>query len=308
MSKAVSPEFLADYASVLSTSGHYQLQNWSFIQVSGSDRVSFLHNMCTADLKKLSAGQTCESFFTDVKGKIIAHTIVIAGDQNHVLLAVPEQAEKIITHLDRYIIREDVELHDHSNTQTCWLLLGKNAESLLTQCECLDLKTSFDSLANPATLVSTKLDNAEAMSTWLNDSDSQTMSEDVWNALRIESGLPLFGVDFDSSHLPQEVNRDAIAISFTKGCYLGQETVARIDALGHVNKKLVGLQFGKDEIPESETKLFCEEKEVGRITSACWSPHSNSPLALAMIQRGANEVGQVHESDAGQATVVSLAP
>src|SRR5262249_53366715 len=89
---------------------------------------------------------------------------------------------------------------------------------------------------------------------------------------RLEAGFPLFGQDITEDNLPQEVGRDAQAISFTKGCYLGQETVARIDALGHVNRRLVGLKFSGTEIPQIGAAIIAGDQQVGRVTSAAWSP------------------------------------
>jgi folate-binding protein YgfZ len=96
-------------------------------------------------------------------------------------------------------------------------------------------------------------------------------------------------VDFDGSNLPQEVGRDAQAISFRKGCYLGQETVARIDALGHVNKRLCTVRLVAEAGAGDE--LFVGDKSVGRVTSASYSPQLDTWLALAMVRRGHNEPG-----------------
>jgi folate-binding protein YgfZ len=90
--------------------------------------------------------------------------------------------------------------------------------------------------------------------------------------------MPRYGVDFTEENLPQEVGRDREAISFTKGCYLGQETVARIDALGHVNHRLVGVRFFGSEVPASGTELTRECRIVGSGTSAAFSPKLNAPL------------------------------
>jgi hypothetical protein len=129
---------------------------------------------------------------------------------------------------------------------------------------------------------------------------------DVFAAVRIEAGLPLFGVDFNADNLPQEVGRDAVAISFTKGCYLGQETVARIDALGHVNRQLAGVRFSGEAAPAAETKLTHAGAEVGQVTSASYSPQLKAPLALAMLRRGHNSPGAQLDSPAGAAEVVAL--
>jgi tRNA-modifying protein YgfZ len=116
-------------------------------------------------------------------------------------------------------------------------------------------------------------------------------SHAAYDALRIEAGFPLFGHDITAQNLPQEVSRDSRTISYTKGCYLGQETVARIDALGHVNRNLVRLRFLGSQIPPIGASLLAGEDSVGTVTSAAWSPHFQSPLALGYVRRGFNTPG-----------------
>jgi folate-binding protein YgfZ len=125
-------------------------------------------------------------------------------------------------------------------------------------------------------------------------------------AARIESGIPLYGVDITEDNLPQEIDRNAHAISFTKGCYLGQETVARIDALGHVNRTLVGLRFTGNAIPEPGCELKAGETIVGRVTSAAWSPSHGGAIALGYVRQGHNQPGARLDSTAREAEVVSL--
>jgi folate-binding protein YgfZ len=122
----------------------------------------------------------------------------------------------------------------------------------------------------------------------------------------VEAGFPLFGHDIGEDNLPQEVGRDAQAISFKKGCYLGQETVARIDALGHVNRLLCGVKFTADTVPAGGTTLVAAGKEVGHVTSAVWSPRLKSALALAFVRRLHATAGTRLESEAGAAEVVTL--
>ena len=136
---------------------------------------------------------------------------------------------------------------------------------------------------------------------------------DAFEMARIEAGTPLYARDISDKNLPQEVNRDALAISFTKGCYLGQETVARIDALGHVNRVLVGVRFAGSEPPPPGTELTVTEAQgsegkatVGAVTSAAYSPRLGSSLALAYVRRGHTQPGTQLTSSAGPAQVVSL--
>ena len=124
---------------------------------------------------------------------------------------------------------------------------------------------------------------------------------------RIEAFTPDYGRDISADNLPQEVARDARAISFVKGCYIGQETVARLDARGHVNRTLVGVRFDGATVPEPGTELTGETgKVMGRVTSAAFSPTFAAPLALAYLRRESNQPGTKLQSAGGAGEVVAL--
>ena len=123
---------------------------------------------------------------------------------------------------------------------------------------------------------------------------------------RIERGQPYYGRDIHDRSLPQEVARDAQALSFVKGCYIGQETVARIDALGHVNKTLIGVKFAGEQVPAAGMELTRDGQPVGQVTSAAFSPRLSAPLALAYVRRGSNTPGTKLESPVGPGEVVGL--
>jgi folate-binding protein YgfZ len=124
------------------------------------------------------------------------------------------------------------------------------------------------------------------------------------DAFRIEAGMPLYGRDITIENLPQEVNRNAQAISFTKGCYLGQETVARIDALGHVNRLLVGVRIAGKQVPSDGAELTIDGKAVGHVTSAAFSPRLGKAVALAYVRTTSAKPGTRLQSAAGEAEVV----
>jgi folate-binding protein YgfZ len=132
----------------------------------------------------------------------------------------------------------------------------------------------------------------------------------VYHTLRIEAGTPWYGIDIDDTSLPQEVGRIDQAVSFTKGCYIGQETIARIRTYGHVNRSLVGLKVeGASPLP-SKSKVLREGKEIGHVTSSVWSPSVGAVIALAYVRRGNQDPGTSVEIDiagaAGSAVVASL--
>jgi tRNA-modifying protein YgfZ len=320
--------WLPEYEAAIAGAGLVLLRDWATVRVTGADRASFLHNMCTNDVKRLAPGDGCEAFFTDVKGKTLAHGFLLAEQDAILIVMPPGTAAGLIAHLDRYIIREDVTLSDDSSSRTWQLLFGKQSNALLSG----TIGESDVDLASPWShrrvdqgsdasllvrcdlpwtggwLLGSSVDSSTALYQHLRGHGAVDASDETWNAVRVESNWPLWGVDFDATNLPQEVARDALAISFRKGCYLGQETVARIDALGHVNKQLAIVQFEGDLVPSGGTELFQGEHVVGRATSTCWSPRAASPLALAMVKRGANAPGTTLRWSEGAGNVVTFSP
>lgn len=303
-----------------------RLRDWSIVRVAGNDRATFLHNMCTNDVKRLTAGEGCEAFFTDVKGKVVAHGFLLAGAEAIEIVMVPGTAPRLIAQLDRYVIREDVMLSDKSPELVWMLLFGAQSGGMLerivgagvTELSAAWSHRTFEVAGAAAQVARCELpwmggfligcpaEAAAAIEAKLAAAGATSGGEALWNMVRVESNWPLWGVDFDESNLPQEIARDAQAISFRKGCYLGQETVARIDALGHVNKQLAAIRFEGDVVPDVGAELFQGDASVGRVTSSCWSPRIAKPQAIAMIKRGANAAGTSLAWSGGIGTVAGF--
>jgi folate-binding protein YgfZ len=157
-----------------------------------------------------------------------------------------------------------------------------------------------------AFLLSVSSESSGALKRALQDAGCVECTPAALDAARIEQGFPLFGRDISDQNLPQEVHRDALAISFVKGCYLGQETVARIDALGHVNKLLVGLRGHGPSVPEPGSEIFADGQPVGRVTSATYSPKLGAPLVLGYVKRGKESLGTRLSNAAGELEVIAL--
>jgi tRNA-modifying protein YgfZ len=290
-----------EYQALKTSRAIIELGNWSSISVTGADRQSFLHNFSTNDVKRLVPGTSCEAFFTNVKGKIVGHGLVDCRESELVIIGVPGQAEALVKHLDRYVIREDVQLRDETGERCYVLVAGEAPAEIQGNLISWNLIGRVD-----AQLVEIPRESAADVIARLVGSGFLLTSPLAFEAARIEAGFPFLGLDFDGENLPQEVGRDNEAISFNKGCYLGQETVARIDALGHVNQRLVGVRFPRGSVPERGTELTLSSKGVGAVTSAAVSPKLDSPLALAMLRREANSVGTRLASTAGECEVVTL--
>jgi folate-binding protein YgfZ len=305
--------------------GQVPLDGWTTVRVAGKDRAAFLHNMCTNDIRSLADGSGRETFFTDVKGKIIAHAFVLAAADHVLLVAVPAVAERLIPHLERYIIREDVQLLDQTAELAWTLVAGSESAAAigrLAGAENLTFPAAWTH--SPAQVAGTPIRLVRCDLPWSGGflaacpSESREPFRDNvtaagappcrdadWHALRVESGWPLEGVDFDGSNFPQEVGRDAQAVSFRKGCYLGQETIARIDALGHVNKRLATIRVDGESTPlPSGAALQADGQPVGRVTSSAWSPKLGAQIALAMVKRGFNDPGQPLTAASASAEII----
>ncbi|MDZ4820975.1 MAG: glycine cleavage T C-terminal barrel domain-containing protein [Planctomycetota bacterium] len=322
---ATDPGYLALTDGV----GLVNLSDRTQLELTGEDRASFLHNFCTNAVRNRPVGQGCEAFITSAKGQIVGHVYIFCGERSIILETVPDQAEALTAHLDRYIIREKVEIHDRTAEWGEVLLAGPQAaellESLAVAAPVAEYSHTESMLASEPVfvrrvnlvgpecfMIAVERQQLEWLIQSLITAGVIPASRQAFETARVETGTPLFGIDITSKNLPQEVNRDASAISFTKGCYLGQETVARIDALGHVNRLLVSVVFEGTEVPQAGTELFSasaaegEPAAIGTVTSAVFSPRFKAPLALAYVRRGQNDVGSQLEWSGGRGKVVRL--
>jgi tRNA-modifying protein YgfZ len=315
---------LQDYQRLVHEAGHVLLRDWNCLRVTGRDRASFLNNLCTNEVLKRQPGEGCEAFFTDVKGHTLGHVMLLCRPDEILLWTAPGQGESLMRHLDKYIIREDVFLTDITSDAQLVAVIGPGAWQVIGSDSAVfpEPLTSREVSVGDVTAIAARCgwfgpaavvlqvatESVRSLSNWLEQKGARAADAAALEVLRVESGTPLFGVDFDAHNLPQELNRNERAIHFQKGCYLGQETVARIDALGHVNKLLVGVRFAAKELPPVGIALRAADKEVGKVTSSIWSPRANAPLALAMVRRGTNAPGATLDSNAGPAEVISLPP
>ncbi len=323
-SHAPPAELVAQYQALVGRAGVVDLGQRTQIELRGGDRASFLHNLSTNDIRKLAAGSGCEAFFTSVQGKTLGHGFVFAMSDLLLVDTVGGQAERLLAHFDHYLVCEQVELLDRSAERSELFIGGPEAEEIVGQLAHARLPQARLShftvsladrtislrradLAGPVGLLASgKKEDVAVIRESLVAAGLTLCAPAAFEAARIEWGFPLFGLDITEANLPQEVARDALAISFTKGCYLGQETVARIDALGHVNKTLVGLRFASPAVPAHGSELAADGQSAGHVTSAAFSPRVGTAVALAYVRRGHNEPGQRLTSAVGEAEVVSL--
>jgi folate-binding protein YgfZ len=325
----------SEFAAIEKHAGLIDRSDRVRLAIKGPDRARFLHNLTTNEVKRLPAGRGCESFVTSPQGKIIAHVIVLVSDDQISVGMDPAAAPAALTHFRKYGVFDDVEIEDRGAATFELHLAGPRAAELIRRVggrlpEDLEHAHIMSELGENPVRVARESPTVLPGFTLMGEKPAEqpiretlgmigrelglvAVDAESFEVLRIEAGTPVFGKDITDKNLPQEIARDDRAISFVKGCYLGQETVARIDALGHVNQLLKGLRFDEQApCPIAGAPLERDGKPAGVITSATWSPGRNAPIALALIRASSSvrgmrlRVASAGEPGSTEATVCDL--
>ncbi len=337
-----SPAMLRHYREFREGCGVVDCGDRTQLELTGRDRQSFLHNLCTQEIKRLAPGQGCEAFVTSVQGRCLGYILVFCTESAILIDTEPAQAAALLPHFEKYHITEDVQLVDRSQDWSELLLIGPSALDVLSRfasvrdlaevpegAKAPDWATVLEGDYGHTTIRSGDLPCRVrrvpmADAPCLSVSFERAHQDDVANGLRqagglfgedpaaaaaafemarVEIGFPRYGWDITDRNLPQEVNRNERAISFQKGCYLGQETVARLDALGHVNRLFIGLRCAGD--ARRGDPLEVAGQSVGEVTSAAFSPRAESVIARAYLRSQYTQPGTIVILPSGPAEVIS---
>ncbi len=274
----------AEYRAFRQKAGLFRPPSVTQVEITGSQRAEFLNRLCTNKLDQIRPGEGCETFFADANGRILYHVFIYAGPESLVLHTAAGPGKNLCSHLDYYLIREDVQFHDRSSQWGELILAGPQSADIVQKLALASLPSGDEYIAN----VSIVWNGRPLMVRRLQERGFQNFHlaggaadmGPLWQALRhfgatacgmraletirIEEGFPVIGLDITEKTLPQEVGRNEKAISLTKGCYLGQEIVARIDSRGAVNKILSGIRFQTADVPTSGGELTHAAKRSGR--------------------------------------------
>lgn len=292
------------------------------IEVHGADAARFLHNLTTNDILHLPPGDGCEAFLTTTKAKVIASLLIYrhaapVEPAGFSLDVAASMADKVIPYLDRYLISEQVEFDNHTTAFAQMHLAGPRAADLLEQ-----ILGAGAALKEPLRHVTIRFEGdadswvrrhdalgvpgydlvcpaEQAASIWqrLIQARARPAGREACEILRIEAGLPRDGADIDENTFAPEVGRIAETICYTKGCYLGQESIVMARDRGQVNRMLVGIRLVGGPVPH-DSRLLAGDKEVGRVTSSVVSPRLGTTLGLAYVRRGHQEAGTQLEVEA----------
>ncbi len=295
--------------------------------LTGADRQRFLNAYLTCEVKGLEPGQGTFGFVTSAQGRILADAVVAALADRLLVLLPPTKEATIREHLARFVLADRVELRSGEATAPI-ALVGPGADGVLAAAGAPAPAVEWDVAPSPALgaeaavqrlrplgetsyLIWVGVEEATTLVSRLVGCGGRPVGTGALEVLRVESGVPRFGLDYDESHFPQETGLEG-AVSFTKGCYLGQEVVARIHYRGHVNRRLCGVVFERDtKIVEargaSEPLLFAGE-QVGRLGSVVQSARLGRSIGLAVLHAKAAAPGTALATISGAAAAVAALP
>lgn len=292
---------LREYYKAARESAALVEQDWyGIVGLAGADRISWLQGMVTNDVEKLEPGQGCYAAHLTAQGKIVAHMLILRNDD--CLWLVTERAiiPRLLMAFDKLLIMEDVQVTDESESLTILAVLGPNAAAVLESWagEPLRIDTVYGHrVIGECRIVRTPLGYEVWVRRGVADNVLRTLAQKgataidrgTWDVLRTELGWPIFGVDIDETTTLPELGEHGI--NYDKGCYVGQEVVAKVKYIGHVNRRFVGLIMEGEALPEVKSAIRKGDKEVGYVTTSLFSPGLEKPIALGFVARTAYAPG-----------------
>lgn len=281
----------------LDTSGVLFEPPVSCLVVEGPDRVSWLQGMVSNDVGRLAPGQGCLAAHLTPQGKVVAILKVLA-DPERIWLLTDRQSD-LASRLERLLIMEEARIEDRSDQVHILSLIGRRAEAILEEelGWTLGLHALYDHRkSGEGHVVRTKVGcdlitpagSIAKVRKMIERHGIRRGGEALYALAMIEAGIPRWGVDLDSGVTLPELGEESI--DYKKGCYIGQEVVAKIKYIGHVNRRLAGLRIEGSQVP-APGPLVRQGREVGRLTSALWSPSVEGIIGLAYVRSGAGDVG-----------------
>jgi len=269
------------------------------ILAAGEDRKRLLHALTTNQIEKLTPGEGVYAFFLNAQGRVLADAIILCREQDLLISVEPEVREKIRSHIDHYIIADDVTLADCTDSTVELALEGPGAAAILEQLGAPLPGRSFgfadwgrvtlvmaSATGTPGFRLIAPAEARGVLVESLTSAGAVAASAEERETVRLENGTPRYGVDVTEAHIAQEAGLTH-ALNFNKGCYLGQEIVERVRSRGHVNKALCPLAVETRTPAPPGAKLIADGSEAGEITSAAFSPRLNLVRALAYVRAAA---------------------
>jgi len=300
----------------------------AYLEFTGPDRVRYLNAILTNDIKGLRDNHGNMSLFLNPQGHILAEIETHARTEKLFCISCAMIREQLVPALDKYIIMDDVTLTDRTEEYATLAVEGPKASAVVTDLTGLslgelgELESREISVEGIACRILRRTPRKDPSGEFLL---LRERAAELWeillaaaqqhggggtgyqalNSVRLEQGIPWFPYDFGEKQIPHEAGLENSHISYTKGCYTGQEIVERVRSRGQVNRVRVSLQFRTKNAPTASTPLTSEGQEVGFVTRTGFSPALNSFIGMAYVRREKSAEGTILEVASGKANVIS---
>jgi folate-binding protein YgfZ len=325
-------DFAMEYQAALSAAAVFDTSSAAKVELTGTDAPKFFHNLCTNDVESLPLGGGCEAYLCDRLAKVqfavwVYH--VRTGDRHGLWVeTTPGRNAELVKHLDRYLISEAVEIADVTDRFAQMLVAGPKAAEVLAVAtggsvppldEFQHMERTIgpaacsvrrrDPLGVPGFEVVCPADAAGKVWGALTKAGAVPAGSTAYETLRVEAGTPVYGPDIDASRFVMELPRALRAVSYKKGCFLGQEPIVMSrDRAGFVNRAFLGMKvLGGGPISHG-TKLTFGGQEIGVATSSVDSPRLGCPVAIGYVRRGHQEKGTVLTAGSQSVEVLGFPP
>ncbi len=321
-------DWLAEYHAARETVALIDKNYRAYLRFTGPDRVRYLNAILTNNIKDLATGDGIVSLFLNPQGRIQAEIETYATAESLFCVSHAMIRETLVPALDKFIIMDDVTLTDETEMFGTVALEGPRAADLVKKLTSIDLanlkelsfqETSVAGISRGVTKRSPGgIAGAEFLAMrgdlprlWeiLRDAVEQdggrAMGYKALSALRLEQGIPWFGYDFGDKQIPHEAGLEHSHISYTKGCYTGQEIVERVRSRGQVNRVRVLVKINSSEPPAAGTTLMADAKEAGYVTRTAFSPVLQTAIGMAYVRREKSQVGNELSCGASMASVIN---
>lgn len=289
---------IEEYWATRNQVGLSDISHLGLLQVTGRDRLSFLNGLLTNELLKLASGNGARSALLNTKARVLADLYIYSRDDDLLIDTGDTQGSKVKEILERYIITEDVQVEDVASQLVHLTLQGPEAANHVIALlgSPIEIKPLQHKMIGPTMIINRDrtgqtgydmiIPNEEAEAVWQGMllKGVTPVGQDALEILRLEAGYSRYGIDVDDNIIVLEAGyRDAI--SFTKGCYMGQEVVARATHIGRVNKNLVQFRSETEQTLSPRSRFSLDGKEAGYVTSSAFSPAQKAVVGLGYAQR-----------------------
>ena len=338
---------LAEYRAARECAALMDTNFRSVFALSGPDRVRYLNAVTSGNIRDLAPGQSAPGLALNAQGHMLAELLTLVLEERLLVLSHAFLRQRTFETLDKFIIMDDATLTDETSQTGTLAIEGPQAAEILREITEVDLgqlpagahvaarmqvaggaipcrilrRSQFGLPGAELLLPRESLEAArQALGAAVRERGGLPIGYRALDMLRLEAGIPWYGADFDEHQIPQEAGIESTHISFTKGCYTGQEIVERVRSRGHVNRRLGGLAFGSSEAPKPGTEIFAvtegadgaapvrERPEAGHVTSAAFSPLLGKAIGMAYLRREYLAPGTklLYESDRGEASAEAI--